>query len=105
VTRAETANDFADLAVDALASYRLTKLVRDDMITEPLREAVHERVGDPAESKLAYLVNCPWCLSIWFGAGLVILRWRWPKVGRGVARALAVSALTGMITQQLDADR
>lgn len=91
-----------DLVVDTLASYRLTKLVKDDFITAPLREAVEEHAGPPDRSKLAYLVHCPWCLSIYFGLGLSVAR-RWaPRSTDLVARGLAISALTGLVSQQMD---
>ena len=92
------------LLVDGLASYRLVKLVRDDRITEPARDAVQDRTGPPEKSKIAYLMTCPWCLSIYFGAGLTVGRLRWPKVTNAVARTLALSALTGLAAQYLDQD-
>lgn len=90
------------LAVDGLATYRLVKLVRDDRITAPAREALEERQGPPEDSKLTYLLNCPWCLSIWFGAALTIARRRWPVATSLLARPLALSALTGLATTHLD---
>lgn len=88
--------------VDGLATYRLVKLVRDDRITEPLRDAVESRNGTPEESKLSYLVHCPWCLSFYFGAALTLGRRRWPRTTALVARPLALSALTGLAVQHLD---
>ena len=91
-----------ELVEDALASYRLTKLVKDDFITEPLREGVERHAGPPDKSKLSYLVRCPWCLSIYFGLGLTAAR-RWaPTSASMVSRALALSALTGLASQQFD---
>lgn len=90
--------------VDGLASYRLVKLVRDDRITEPARDAVQDRAGPPEESKLAYLMTCPWCLSVYFGAALTLGRLRWPRATATVSRTFALSALTGLATQHLDQD-
>ncbi|WP_408897569.1 DUF1360 domain-containing protein [Nocardioides sp. R1-1] len=90
------------LAADGLASYRLMRLLRDDRIAAPLRSAVHERYGDVEESKVAYLLQCPWCLSFWFGAGLTLARLRWPRATDVVARTLAISALTGLAAEHLD---
>ncbi len=92
----------AALVVDGLASYRLVKLVRDDRITEAPRNAVFERQGPPDQSKVSYLINCPWCLSIYFGVALAVGRRRWPRATEAVAHTLAVSALTGLVTQRLD---
>ncbi len=101
---AERAVDrLAGLLVDGLASYRLMKLVRDDLITEPARAAVQRRTGPPEQSKASYLMTCPWCLSIYFGAALTLGRRRWPRATDAAARTLALSALAGLATQQLDA--
>lgn len=62
------------IAVDLAATSRLTKLVVEDEITRELREAVESRTG--SESKLTYLVNCPYCVSVWAGAVVQVLpRW------------------------------
>jgi hypothetical protein len=92
----------AGLLVDALASYRFVKLVRDDRITEPAREAVQERTGPPDQSQISYLMTCPWCLSIYSGAALTLGRMRWPRTTNAVARIFALSALTGIASQHLD---
>ena len=90
------------LLVDGLATYRLVKLVRDDRITEPVRDAVEESQGPPEKSKISYLVNCPWCLSFYFGTALTLARRRWPERTSLVARPFALSAMTGIATQYLD---
>lgn len=73
-----------DLAVDALAVYRIQRVVTTDEIGDPIRQAVkdHELVYE--------LATCPWCLSVWV-AGLLWL------VPRRVRRALALSALSGVL--------
>lgn len=79
----------------ALACYRVTRFVVKDTIAEPifgrLREALeyrwirkHTTPGTPEEfdaiesekfnSKLAYLLSCPWCLGFWVsGAGSLLV--------------------------------
>lgn len=94
------AGTIGDLAVDALASYRLTKLIRHDKITQPLRDFVNERHGSPEHSKLAYLVDCPWCLSLYFGVTLALARRRAPRASGVLARGLAISALTGLLAER-----
>jgi hypothetical protein len=96
------ADTWRGLLVDALASYRLVKLVRDDRIFEPVRETVLDRQGPPERSKLSYLMACPWCLSFYVGAALTASRGRWPDATEAVARTLALSALTGIASQYLD---
>lgn len=84
--------------MEALATYRLTKLVREDKLTEPLRDRVHAHSGP--DGALSYLVTCPWCLSIYFGAALSVSRIVAPRLTRVLTRALALSALTGILTER-----
>lgn len=91
--------DLADLAIDALATYRLTKLIRDDKIFEDLRNKVFEH-HPPETTKTGYLLTCPWCLSIYFGSAVALGRIVAPSKWRIVARALALSALTGIMVER-----
>ena len=93
-----------NLLIDTLASYRLVKLMRDDRVTEPVRESVIERHGPPDESKASYLLHCPWCLSFYFGAALTLGRHVAPRTTSAIARTFAVSALTGIASEYLDRD-
>lgn len=88
-----------DHVIDALATHRLTKLVIDDYITEPLREKVYEKFGDPEDSKISYLVTCPWCVSIYTGLGVVAARSIAPKAWAPLAAALAYSSITGWVEE------
>ncbi|HET7688840.1 MAG TPA: DUF1360 domain-containing protein [Nocardioidaceae bacterium] len=90
------------LLTDALAVYRLTVLVKDDKITARGRDAVWRRYGAPdaEESGLvSYLLTCPWCLSMYFGAAAVIGRRAMPRAWDPVARVLAFSATTGLLAE------
>lgn len=89
-------------AVDALAVYRLTKLIRDDKIFEDVREWVFQH-HPPESTKTGYLLTCPWCLSIYFGAAVSVSRMIAPGPWRIAARALAFSAVTGMLVEREDA--
>jgi hypothetical protein len=101
--------DPVELAVDVLATYRLTRLATADEISEPWRQAVLRRVGlssskdptIPAEARveaeddpprLATLVTCRWCAGIWIAAGVGLARSVAPQAWSPVARALALSA-------------
>ena len=81
------------LAIDVAATYRLTKLVMEDKITEDLREAIYEKF--PKDSKIAYFIGCPWCVSIWAGAVIFTLRKVNPTGADIVSGLLAASAATG----------
>lgn len=105
-----------DLLVDAGAVYRLTKLVVDDALTQGLRErivAASQRRLDrsnvtriygsdvaDAGGPIAYVVACPWCASIWLGAGVVIARRLFPLPWGLAARGLSMSAVTGWLSER-----
>jgi hypothetical protein len=93
---------FLDALVDALATYRLTVLIKDDKITERPREAVFRRYGQLGDDDVrnpSYLLGCPWCLSIYFGALAVAARRYAPGTWKPLSRALAFSATTGLLAE------
>lgn len=53
------------LVVLALATARATRLVVEDVITEPIRRWFVRRFGE--DHKVTYLVHCVFCTSIWIG--------------------------------------
>lgn len=87
------------LVVDTLATYRIARLVTEDEIAAPMRQWVWDR-HDPAESKIGYLFTCPWCVSIWVGAAVVVARRASPTTWEPVARMLTASAVSGMIASR-----
>jgi hypothetical protein len=98
------------LALDVLATYRLTRLATADVISEPARMAVLRRVGaepppgedDPTAQevveslddppRLATLITCRWCAGIWIAAGVTAARLVAPRAWDVAARGLALSA-------------
>lgn len=57
------------LALAIFANYRLAELVAIDTIFEPLRLSIGKRVDPMKHDSVWYaaeLVNCPYCLGIWF---------------------------------------
>lgn len=94
---------FAVLVGLLLAVARLTRLVTLDKIMQPARGWVVERCG--ADSQLAYLVHCPWCMSPWIAAALTPVTWWLTPLGdTGIpawwgipALVLAVSQIVGMM--------
>jgi hypothetical protein len=84
----------------ALATYRLTRLVVVDSITGPLRERVW-RTRPPHESRLGYLLTCPWCTSVWAASALVLFGSIAP-VTDVVALVLALSAVAGLLAARAD---
>ena len=93
-----------DLAVDALATYRLTRLVVSDEITQPAIEHVSGSVqaawGKPAREWFDRLTSCAWCSSVWIAAGVVTARAVAPRAWAPVARLLAFSAVAGSIARR-----
>lgn len=52
-------------AIYLLAFARLVLIVTSDMITERPRDAFVTALKDRHHNMLAYLLLCPWCVSIW----------------------------------------
>lgn len=85
----------------ALAVARVTRLVTQDEITEPLRRGVLRRLNpdNRLHLKLAYLLECPWCVSVWVGAGVFGTVATWPgSLALWIALStFAASQITGTI--------
>lgn len=116
------------LLLDALATFRLTKLVTHDTLTVEARESLiagayrwagREEWGreqlisncpswaedvvpnDCDPPKLAVLVSCPWCSGMWIAIGVVALRRLVPRWWAPLAKALALSAAAGLTAENL----
>ncbi len=111
-----------DHAVDALATFRLTRLITKDQITADLRGRVVRRVylrdragaidtpgvrpaewatvplDDDLAPNLATLITCEWCTSVWIAFGVLAARRLAPDVWDPIARALALSAVAGLVS-------
>jgi len=85
------------VVLTVLAVARLTHLVTTDYLTQPFRLWVHRH----APEKVAYLVGCPWCLSLWTAAAVVPVVWLWPRSWWTQIPLLALTAsyVTGMAEQ------
>lgn len=83
-----------DLAIDALAAYRLTRLIHEDSITYPLRDKlISKSDSSHAHDFFAELVSCPYCVSMHAGAAaaaLALLSEKSP-LARFAKNALALS--------------
>lgn len=90
--------------VDSLATYRVTKLVIDDYITQDLRQKAFEELAKlphPLARKAEYLLTCPWCVGIWAAGFLVALRFLAPNLANYLNTLLAASAVTGILYERL----
>lgn len=83
-----------ELLLDALASWRLTRLIQRDEITEKPRTALIAWTLDNDHPQLRYLISCPHCLSV--HASLFILIARRTRLGRGLRNLLAVAGLVSI---------
>lgn len=88
------------LALAALVTARLTRLVTRDYITHGLRRRVLARL-DP-DGLAAYGLVCDWCVSIYVGAavgacGAALGLWSWPGV---LPLALVFSYVAGWLASK-----
>jgi len=76
ISRAETSlPGLEQIAVLALASSRLTRVVTLDEITAPLRERLDAKAQDDADSTWVWanrLVSCPACVGWWVSLGISV---------------------------------
>lgn len=84
-----------------LAVMRVTRIVTKDEIAAPFRRWATRKYGD--ESKMAYLVHCRWCASIWLAIPFSIawvtttLPWIWWWLA--LPGVLVMSQLTGLASR------
>src|SRR5262245_13518348 len=91
----------ASLVLITLAVARLTRLVTADAITLPFRRWVVNRWGE--DSRIAYLVHCSWCTSLWIALPAGVL-WAFPLLPLwlwwlALPAALTMSYVTGLLSQ------
>lgn len=91
-----------DLAVLALATARLTRLVTTDTITERVRERVWRRFGGPGESLAGYVITCNWCVSIYASSLLTAWYMMSEKSAITVSTILALSMAAGFLANRAE---
>lgn len=79
--------DLVTWLILASATMRITRLVTEDTIFDTPRAWLQERAPD----WLAYLIVCPWCVSVYAGAGVAGL---WAALG-GTMWLMVVYAALG----------
>jgi len=100
------------LILDALAVFRLTRLVVLDAIADPIRRRLlgsrpgttrtlsGERVLVVARPRLAEFLACPWCVSIWAAVAIVALQAFAATACVYVTAVLAFSAVAGLLADR-----
>ena len=96
----------SELAIDALAVARLTRLITVDTFPfGQLRDAVkagawaqyHEaHPTDDGEPTLVELLECPWCMSPYIATFVICARRIAPRMWNPLAKVLAASQIAGM---------
>lgn len=89
-----------EFVILALATFRLTRLITRDVITEPIRTRVWKKLP-PESSKIGYLFTCEWCMSIWV-ASLVYVCFIITSVTVILLVPFALSAVAGLLTAYED---
>lgn len=117
------------MIADAIATYRLTKLVTDDTITQPVRDTLIELAyewdgrgtwardtfrpeiegdwqdvvaADEQPPKLATLLTCRWCAGMWVAAFVVLARRVAPRAWKPLRDVLVFSAAAGLLARAED---
>lgn len=87
------------LLVDALAVYRLTRLITRDSLPpiQHARNRVLDRWGTSPWSELAV---CPWCMSVWIAGPVIVARLETPTWWSPLALLLAYSTVTGQLSER-----
>jgi hypothetical protein len=82
-----------------LATFRITRFIAEDAFPPiaAVRDWVERRTG--ADSSWTYLIGCPWCVSPYVAAGVVLVvastrRGGVPMPGLVITAASAVTGLT-----------
>lgn len=85
------------LVVDALACYRLTRLVVADGITEPIRDRLITKRDGTTRDWWEQLISCRYCVGVWVGFGVMAWRWLAPGVWTPIAYALAIACAAPLV--------
>lgn len=86
------------LAVDALAVHRLTRLMVEDVITEPLREAWWSKFPADHRHGPGFIPTCEHCSGIYAALAITATHAKPLRFLRPVVYALALAAVPSLVT-------
>jgi len=99
-----------DVALFALATYKLSRLIAKDEVTSPLRapfvrfeeeagkgEVSEEPRGRGVRLAVGQLVNCPYCVGQWVAAGFLVGVVNAPRPTRALAAMWATLGLADFL--------
>lgn len=105
--------DFLSFTILALASFRLTRLIVFDKITEFLRDPFFDEIeevnedgtkevyylpkGTPIKKFIGELLSCYWCTGVWVSAAMVIGYLLLPVVFVPIILVFAVAGLAAIL--------
>lgn len=89
-----------DLTLDALATFRISRLVTSDVLFDDQRARLHMWLEAEGHDKLAYLLQCGWCSSIYVAGGVIVARQVVPRAWSVASRVLAFSAVAGLLSER-----
>jgi hypothetical protein len=93
----------AGLVVGALAVARLTRLITEDELTQPLRQRITGWAEGTAQRRarpaVGYLVTCPWCVSPYLALGWLALTATAPASAAAAGAVLAWSEVSGLLAE------
>jgi hypothetical protein len=94
-----------DLALGAVATHKISRLVAKDKVTQPLRapftenpeqsgpsEVSEEPAGKGPQRAVGELLSCPYCVGMWVASGVVYGLALAPRVTRFVCSVFAAHA-------------
>lgn len=94
-------HDALDVALTAVATFRLSRLLTKGTVTRPLRVPFTTYQGEQGPAELSErsrhgprhtvgeLLTCPFCMSVWVSTALTASRCVWPRATRTVTAVLA----------------
>jgi hypothetical protein len=105
--------DFWNIIIFGLASFRLTRLIIFDKITQMFRDPFFDEISEKDEygNKEVYIIpktggfkgwlgellSCHWCTGIWVSIFLYCLNIWFPEIGKPIIMILAVAAVGSII--------
>lgn len=94
------------LVLILLATARLTRLVTTDVLLSPPRDWALYRLADqgPVRDKIAYLIVCDWCASMYVAPAVAGAWWAWGDTLwlTMVYAALSASYATGFLASKTE---
>jgi len=104
---------YLEILILVFASFRLTRLIVFDKITEMIRAPFFDEVEEiNANGEIEHfylpkkkgikkfigeLLGCYWCTGIWAAAGVVVMYYAFPLIGGLIVLILAIAGLAAII--------